>query len=180
MNKKKIIEARLDHLYDAYTKLYQEMDILVKQTHKDAYFISSKHWGCKIVLCWTRCGFERSQKCPWCVGTTHGGHGPYWSKIVYSTNTLSRSSSGTGGKPWMKSTRLKGITHQSLKDAFTYEDSEGVLHKCKHSRGYSVLHPFDVRKKEIAEKLKIVKNALNAAESKMRYAEMRLSKLGVE
>ena len=180
MNKKEVIESRLERLYEIYTRLHQEMDDLVKRTHKEAYFISSTNWGCKIVLSWIKCSHATDFKCPWCLGTEYGGHGPYWTKIVYSTNKSSRSSSSGSKKRWMKTTRLKGITHQSLKDAFTYKDSEGVLHKCTHSRGYSVLRPFDVRKKEIAGKLKIVKDALNAAESKMRYAEMRLSKLGVK
>jgi len=180
MNKKEIIESRLEHLYEIYSRLKQEMDDLVVLTNKEAYYISSKHWGCKIVLIWVKCGRETASKCPWCLGTRYGGHGPYWVKMVFSTNKLSRSSSGASGKKWLKTIRLKGITHQSLKDAFTYEDSDGVLHKCTHSRGYSVLHPLDVRKKEIAQKLKIVKDALNCSESKMRYAEMRLSKLGVK
>jgi len=50
MNKKEIIESRLEHLHKIYTQLKQEMDKLVVLANKEAYYISSKHWGCKIVL----------------------------------------------------------------------------------------------------------------------------------
>jgi len=177
MKKCDIIRERVERLEVTYAKLILEMDALVTETHQKTYFISSTHWNCKIALTWAKCGLFKDFACPWCIGTTRGGHGPYWVKIVYSTDEKNRVASQSK-KDWSKTTRLKSITHQSLKDAFSYEDKDGVFHKCTHSRGYSVLHPLDVRKKEIAEKLKIVKDALNNVESKMRYAEMRLKSLG--